>query len=140
MCGNSTEKIRHNMKNKTLFRRIFVSNLIVSALVIAALAAGAIAVIDRMYRGGVEKTLMNSSALIAASLDGGEPVETVAKICEDFAKESGVRSTIIDSRGNVVFDSGANPGDMTNHLNRPEIAESIFRNIPNTLKELDRHA
>ncbi len=125
MCGNSTEKIRHNMKNKTLFRRIFVSNLIVSALVIAALAAGAIAVIDRMYRGGVEKTLMNSSALIAASLDGGEPVETVAKICEDFAKESGVRSTIIDSRGNVVFDSGANPGDMTNHLNRPEIARAL---------------
>lgn len=25
-------------------------------------------------------------------------------------------------------------------MNRPEIAESIFRNIPNTLKELDRHA
>lgn len=48
-----------------------------------------------------------------------------AALIREIKEKTGVRVTIIDSEGNVLFESNRDPKGMENHLNRPEIQEAL---------------
>jgi Signal transduction histidine kinase len=108
-----------------IFVRVFLSILGMCALIIAALTLVAFWMFDAFYNKNLEESLMNSSAIIAASIRNGESMDFVAAVCADFAKQSEIRTTIIARNGNIVFDSDAELDGMTNHLNRPEISRAL---------------
>jgi len=66
-----------------------------------------------------EKTTMLASRIASTPPDQREP------IIRQAAAEAGARATLIDQTGKVLVDSEANPAQMDNHGDRPEVIEAM---------------
>jgi len=53
--------------------------------------------------------------------------EAIAQQIAAISKQTGLRITLIDPRGNVTADSDGGPADRDNHFNRPEIQQVRIR-------------
>lgn len=49
----------------------------------------------------------------------------ILKLAQEVSKDIGARVTIVNKEGYVLGDSEENPGEMENHLNRPEIQDAV---------------
>ena len=56
--------------------------------------------------------------------DGAKSLQELERMASGGEIEDG-RFTVVDSSGNVIFDTSANPEGMENHIDRPEIAEAL---------------
>lgn len=112
-------------KSRGVFARIFASATLVGAIIIAAFAFAAHGIAERTYRESVERLLSDSADFVADAVDEKLPAETLSKICAVHDKNTGIRTTLINAKGEVVVDSRADSETMLNHLNRAEIKKAI---------------
>ncbi len=105
----------------TLAGRIFASLAIVTTLALLIFFLVASAVTYNVYEGTAERALREEVAPAAQVLEA-LPADERAEIATDqFAAD---RITLIDAEGNVVFDSQAPDGALSNHKTRPEIEQA----------------
>lgn len=72
------------------------------------------------FRREVEENLAHECHLVAQCYDSGDPITELDRFTgEDF------RITLVDHTGTVLFDSFADPADMPDHSDRPEIRSAI---------------
>ena len=72
------------------------------------------------FRKEVEENLAHECHLVAQCYDSGDPITELDRFTgEDF------RITLIEKDGTVLFESSADPHEMPNHLDRPEIRLAI---------------
>ena len=72
------------------------------------------------FRKEVEENLAHECHLVAQCYDSGDTINELDRFTgEDF------RITLIEKDGTVLFESIADPQEMPNHLNRPEIRAAI---------------
>ncbi len=115
-----------NQKSKIrIFTYIFISTLGVAAIIIGSLATATFFVFDKMYQKNIEKDLINAAEFIVSAIENGEDISKTAQICKEFAKKSGIRTSIIENSGKVISDSDASISEMQNHLSRPEIVKAF---------------
>lgn len=89
--------------------------------VIAAVLTAAITVFvfNERLEIRVQKDLSGSASLIARAYDSSGQPEQLRRFSENL------RVTLIDSDGQVLFDSVADPATMENHADRPEVAAAL---------------
>ena len=70
------------------------------------------------YQNQVQEDLAQQGALIAAACSSEEA---------DLSRfaDSGLRITLIEADGTVLYENQADPGAMENHLDRPEVQEAL---------------
>ena len=72
------------------------------------------------FRKEVKENLAHECHLVARCYDSGDPITELDRFTgEDF------RITLIENDGTVLFESSADPQEMPNHLDRPEIKSAI---------------
>lgn len=72
------------------------------------------------FRREIKENLAHECRLVADCYDSGDPITELDRFTdEDF------RITLIEKDGKVLFESKADPQEMTNHLDRPEIKSAI---------------
>ncbi len=98
-----------------IFKSIFFVTLI--SLIIAAVAFYAVAYGN--YRNTTEDELKRAAQFAAAGteLGGTEYLENLDR--------DGIRVTLVDPSGKVIFDNVSNSSEMGNHIGREEIAEAL---------------
>jgi|LSQX01.2.fsa_nt_gb two-component system phosphate regulon sensor histidine kinase PhoR len=105
-------------------------NMLTSAvLLIAILTAGlaSFQAISRFNDQNNRAYLISAGQMISQQLADRIPADrAVARTLEAFShNQKTLRATIVDTRGNVVFDNEADSSQMDNHLFRAEIALAI---------------
>lgn len=70
-----------------------------------------------------ESEVKNEAGYIAAALDDMEPEEYILYM-EHVGSLSGMRITLIDVQGQVIYDNESDPSVMGNHGDRPEVKEA----------------
>lgn len=98
-----------------IFKSIFFVTLI--SLIIAAVAFYAVAYGN--YRNTTEDELKRAAQFAAAGTELGG-TEYLEKLGHD-----GIRVTLVDPSGKVIFDNVSNSSEMENHIVREEIAEAL---------------
>jgi two-component system phosphate regulon sensor histidine kinase PhoR len=98
-----------------IFKSIFFVTLI--SLIIAAVAFYAVAYGN--YRNTTEDELKRAAQFAAAGTELGG-TEYLEKLGHD-----GIRVTLVDPSGKVIFDNVSNSSEMENHIGREEIAEAL---------------
>ena len=98
-----------------IFKSIFFVTLI--SLIIAAVAFYAVAYGN--YRNTTEDELKRAAqfAAVGTELGGTEYLENLDR--------DGIRVTLVDPSGKVIFDNVSNSSEMENHIGREEIAEAL---------------
>ena len=81
--------------------------------------------LDKAYKNSLQQSLRDSATLIVSAIENGDTLENISKTCKDFGEKSGMRSSIINVKGEILFDSDKEIFSMTNHLNRPEIQRAL---------------
>lgn len=123
------------MKNR-IFRGMVISSVLVWILCTAVIA-------------GYFFSVYSDQSLDNMKADAGIIGQGVEKFGEDYLKDmktgEDLRITWISSDGDVLYDSGADEGEMENHLDRPEVAEAIengsgsSERMSDTLSEVTRY-
>ncbi|NLU37946.1 MAG: two-component sensor histidine kinase [Bacteroidales bacterium] len=127
-------------RNKTFQNRIFFSFF-------AAFALLATAVLTFQYQREkeyrvkqLENTLDNITVIVHNYIDQNNLLETKnfngINTLVDLLPSEDERITIIDSKGNVLFDSFVdNIASMENHLERPEIQKAFFSGVGKNIRK-----
>ena len=108
---------------KRFFRAAIVS--IVAGLLIAFIFA--VPLMDQIYTDEVQERLTTALALSVGYADEQTDCQTLATYLGQQLHESGqdIRLTILDEQGQVLGDSEADPIQMGNHADRPEVQEAL---------------
>ncbi|MBM7838477.1 two-component system phosphate regulon sensor histidine kinase PhoR [Alkalihalobacillus xiaoxiensis] len=106
-----------------LRNRFILSIMLVVTIVLLALGLTLGAWSNERYLNFVSERIKNETALAAwAVLEDGFPNEEEAqRVALEVGQLFEARLTILRADGTVIGDSWANPEEMENHLNRPEI-------------------
>ncbi len=116
------------MAKQRLLWKIYPSYLLVIVLCASAVMLLAMAAIRDANRERVEEVLATRSLLVEQALSGRVEAGGTAAL-EDFCKALGAeiatRITFITPDGRVLCDSEANPAEMENHSDRPEIKAAL---------------
>lgn len=110
--GNSSRQPR-------LSRSIFSSFLAYVLLVMLVVAVALTVIFYQSFEHDTEQTLVAHAESLARNLDEREGTRRVS-LLEDQLLE-GIRLTLVDADGTVLFDSVADEASMTNHADRPEV-------------------
>lgn len=114
------------LKVKSLAGRIFISVLAFVLVTIIAVALVLTSVFYLFSAGEGEDNLMRQAREAAAMLqDAPDDQAEVDELSFQFDGE--IRYTLINSDGDVLFDSDADEGVMENHASRPEFVEARER-------------
>ncbi|MGA9564781.1 MAG: ATP-binding protein [Candidatus Korobacteraceae bacterium] len=77
-----------------------------------------------MLRSEIESSLREKTLMLASRI-ASTPIDQRAQAIQQAAALAGARATLIDSTGKVLADSEANPEQMDNHANRPEVIAAL---------------
>ena len=103
------------MKEKSLKRELGINFVAVTA---AAIILTVLCVTAVFYRAFREETLQSMSSCAHALRDSGVFYDYKSF---DFKAEDGIRITLIDTDGTVLYDNFADVSKMSNHASRPEV-------------------
>ena len=81
--------------------------------------------LDKAYKNSLKQSLTDSANLIVSAIENDETLENISKTCKNYGEKTGMRSSIINVKGEILFDSDREFLEMTNHLNRPEIQKAL---------------
>lgn len=104
---------------RTLSRTIFGSLLVFTLLIIGVLSCAFITLSYHAEETHTEQNLIERARMCAAVLDAVAPEQRTALIQEQFPGPE--RYTLIDTTGEVVYDSYSNGALLDNHYERPEM-------------------
>ncbi|HZM09966.1 MAG TPA: histidine kinase dimerization/phospho-acceptor domain-containing protein, partial [Candidatus Limnocylindrales bacterium] len=108
--------------------RIFLKLFAASLVLIAACTLTMNVLIQKAWEGMLRSEIESSlreKTLLFASRVANAPRESLPAIAKQAARDSDERATVIDSNGNVLADSEADPSSMENHAGRPEFASAL---------------
>lgn len=114
-----------NGKCRSVFFRIFTSTLGLCALIIISAVLLGYSLLERDLERNAKNILGVSSSLITDCLDAGLPLDKISRAAKSFDTELNIRTTLIGSRGEVLFDSEADALKMPNHLDRTEVKKAL---------------
>lgn len=112
--------------------RIFLKLFLAALMVIAACTVSLDLLVGRRWENMLRREIQSSlqqKAQMLASRVAGAPADLIKQIVDQAAPEAGARITVIDSTGNVLADSVANPEEMENHLARPEFVAALHGHV-----------
>jgi two-component system phosphate regulon sensor histidine kinase PhoR len=103
------------------------------ALIVAAATIGLGIFLDvsirSLYLDRLEDQLASQANVVgrslSAELSANPSIATIDPLVKAYSQDINARITIIAPDGSVLGDSNADPAEMNNHLNRPEIAEAV---------------
>jgi len=130
------------MKRRPLFLSFFYTLFpaITTCVVVLILAVNYST--ERFYETIMQQELKNRASNIFNWMKTIDLNSTnIQKICIESSNDKSVRITIVNKLGLVIGDSHKSPSQMDNHLNRPEIKESVSKGFglanrySNTLKQ-----
>jgi len=130
------------MKRRPLFLSFFYTLFpaITTCVVVLILAVNYST--ERFYETIIQKELKNRASNIFNWMKTTDlKSTTIQKICFESSNDKSVRITVVNKIGVVIGDSHKSPSEMDNHLNRPEIKESLSKGFglanrySNTLKQ-----
>ena len=108
--------------------RIFLKLFAAALILIAACMLTMNVLIPRAWEGMLRseiETSMRQKTLMLASRIASLPPEQRPQVMQQAAAEAGARATLIASDGTVLVDSEADPAQMDNHRDRPEIITAL---------------
>jgi two-component system, OmpR family, phosphate regulon sensor histidine kinase PhoR len=74
------------------------------------------------------ETRLFSSQAQAYFQNSSPDIPGLNNLASDYATHLNVRATLILNNGTVIVDTAANPGQMENHLSRPEVQQALSGN------------
>jgi len=108
--------------------RIFLKLFAAALILIAACVLTMNVLIQRawegMMRSEIESSMRQKTAMVAARI-ASTPAEQQAQVIQQVSALAGARATLIASDGKVLADSEANPAEMENHADRPEVIAAL---------------
>ena len=114
------------MKRRPLFLSFFYTLFptITTCVVVLILAVNYST--ERFYETIIQQELKNRASNIFNWMKTADLNSTIIqKICIESSNDKSVRITVVNKLGVVIGDSHKSPSKMDNHLNRPEIKESL---------------
>lgn len=112
--------------------RIFLKLFAAALVLIAACTLTMNVLIRKAWEGSLHNEIESSlreKTLMFATRIGSVPGDSLQEITKQAASESNERATVIDSTGKVLADSEADPANMDNHADRPEIAAALHGQV-----------
>lgn len=116
-----------SLRRGRFLSRYLAQLLALTALLFAIAAWWASTVLQQLGAELAENELRARIVLLAEAARGHLTAEALSKITPFAlsAAESGARVTILDARGDVLFESAADPMRMENHFDRPEVQAAL---------------
>ena len=111
------------MKSR-IFLKLFLAALIVIVVCTITMDVLIRHAWEGMLRREIETSLREKTLMLASRAQGASPA-SLAQIAADASRATGARITVIDSTGNVLADSEAQPEKMENHATRPEFVAAL---------------
>lgn len=111
-------------KTRSLYRILFVSHFAIASALLVGVGFQFYRQMTGLHRSTLEQRLLSESAFVADQvfrLDSG----AWKNLCRNFHDEAGIRITIADTSGKVIFDTDARADSMENHHDRPEILAAL---------------
>ncbi len=112
--------------------RIFLKLFAASLVLIAACMLTMNVLIQKawvgMLRSETENALREKTLMLASRI-ASTPPDQRTQVMQQAAAEAGARATLIDSSGKVLADSEANPEQMDNHADRPEVIAALHGQV-----------
>ncbi len=106
---------------RTLSHRVFATIFAVSMAVILLFTVTGAFFIQRALSGVTHDDLENEANIIAQALNAaGDDYDFLNRLNND-----GVRVTLIDASGRVLFDNETSPSLLPNHKKRPEVRDAL---------------
>ncbi len=120
------------MKRRNLFFQIFAPYLILiflSLIVVSWLASRALKHyhVDQAI-SDLEAKAALTRKIVGVSFDRRDTKE-IGALCKEAGNAVLTRITVMDTAGNVICDSDADPASMENHLGRPEVKKAMTGNL-----------
>ena len=111
------------MKSR-IFLKLFAAALILIAACVLTMNVLIRRAWEGMMRSEIESSMRQKTAMVAARI-ASTPAEQQAQVIQQVSALAGARATLIASDGKVLADSEANPAEMENHADRPEVIAAL---------------
>lgn len=121
---------------RRIFRRLFIVYALVLLLSLLLIDLYITRIVRNHYIDRLKDNLSIQADLIAENAVF-DVAAGLGSFCKRMKEKTGARITIIDSGGKVMGDSDRPSASMENHLNRPEIQESIITGTGWTIRYSD---
>lgn len=119
------ERVRKRMGHKnSMQKRIHLQFGFIAFLAILITAASAMLLFSTLFKNQVYDDLKTYGHVIANEIEHMDGLRYL-KEGSYVPLEDGLRITLLDASGKVIFDSLADENNMDNHLSRPEIAKAL---------------
>ncbi len=105
-----------------LFKKIALRIVVLFIAVIAVTSCVSYIYLNNVYLKRTEQSLISEAKVLARLALEGEDMKETAATVEEL---QGIRVTLIDYRGTVLYDTEANASELGNHLDRPEIQQAL---------------
>jgi len=107
-----------------IFLKLFAAALILIAACVLTMNVLIRRAWEGMMRSEIESSMRQKTAMVAARI-ASTPAEQQAQVIQQVSALAGARATLIASDGKVLADSEANPAEMENHADRPEVIAAL---------------
>ena len=108
--------------------RIFLKLFAAALVLIAACMLTMNVLLQKSWEGMLRREIessMRQKTVMLASRIASSPADQYPQIIRQAATDADARVTLIDRTGKVLQDSDADPAQMENHADRPEVAEAL---------------
>lgn len=118
------------MRKTRLFQILFMANILMAGALLGGFAFFTVGHIKQEYHTLWRNRLDKVGSLISHQIHTGA-LEDSTQIhhLEMFRRDMGVRLTVIDRSGRVIFETDTLPNEMENHASRPEVIEALGREV-----------
>ena len=116
------------MRKKRLWWRLFISYLWVPIVLLVVIGLYISDVVSQLYQDHLKADLEVRARLACEPVDDlltKNQSDKIDGLCKRLGSSSHTRITVVLLSGKVIGDSDANPEDMDNHKDRPEIQEAL---------------
>jgi len=111
-------------KSRSLYRILFSSHFLLAAVLLAGVGFLFYRQIVDLHRSFLLQRLQNEAAFISDLVTHNAPADW-EKQCRVFHDRAGIRITVADTSGRVLFETDAQAHSMENHHDRPEILGAL---------------
>ena len=108
-------------KRRSLSNRVFAAVFVIAMTLIVAFTLAGAVFINNTLMNTTREALDREADLVASALNGADDDAAMLRRLQ----RDGMRITLVDKDGSVLYDSDASPALLPNHAERPEIKEAL---------------